>query len=269
MMTGLQKERGQQRNGLRGKAFFKSLLWSLSAFLFLWIVWLIAYKAAGNDYLVPSFSDSLREARNLLGQKSFWRAFGATCLRTLLAFFFSFAAAFVLSVAAYLLPPFGKFLAPVVSVLRSLPTMAIILILLIWTTPKAAPVIVTFLAVFPLLYTGMNAALSSVPSELREMSRVYRIPHVRRIFGLYIPCAAPYLLRESAAALSFSLKIAVSAEVLSNTFQSLGGLLQEARIYLEMPRMFALTLIVLITGLALEGAGTAFARAAARWSGWN
>ena len=98
-----------------------------------------------------------------------------------------------------------------------------------------------------------------------------RIPAspVRRIFGLYIPCAAPYLLRESAAALSFSLKLAVSAEVLSNTFQSLGGLLQEARIYLEMPRMFALTLIVLITGLALEGAGTAFARAAARWSGWN
>lgn len=268
-MAVLQKESGQKKSGLSCMAFFKNLLWFLSAFLFLWLVWQIAYKVADNEYLIPSFSATMREGIRLFGQYSFWRAFDATCLRTLLAFSVSFAAALVLSVVAYLLPAFGKFLAPVVSVLRSLPTMAIILILLIWTTPKAAPVIVAFLAVFPLLYAGMSAALSSVPSELREMSRVYRIPHVKRIFGLYIPCAAPYLLRESAAALSFSLKLVVSAEVLSNTFQSLGGLLQEARIYLEMPRMFALTLTVLITGLLLEGVGTLFARAAARWSGWN
>lgn len=246
-----------------------NLVWPFTAIAFLLLVWLAAYKLAANDYLVPSLGDTLREAGGLLKESGFWRAFLATFLRSLEAFALSFLAAFVLSVIAYLLPAFGKFLAPIVSVLRSLPTMAILLLLLVWTTPKRAPVIVAFLALFPILYAGMSAALAAVPSELIQMSRIYRVPLAKRIFGLYLPAAAPYVLKESAAALSFSLKLTVSAEVLANTAKSLGGMLQEARIFLEMPRMFAITVLAVAVGFLMELAGMFVARAAERRYGCN
>lgn len=113
-----------------------------------------------------------------------------------------------------------------------------------------------------MLYAGISAALASVDPKLVEMSRVYRVPVRKRIFGLYLPSAAPYALREASAALSFSLKLTVSAEVLANTYQSLGGMLQEAKLYVEMPSLFALTILVLATGFLLEGLGSFAARLA-------
>ncbi|MFQ7078776.1 MAG: ABC transporter permease [Christensenellaceae bacterium] len=186
----------------------------------MWAAWLAVHALVKNDYLFPSFGDSMREAGRLLMDKDFWHAFSGTFLRTLAAFFLSFTGASVLAVVAYLVPPVGRFLAPLVSVLRSLPTMAVILIILVWTTPKTAPVVVAFLALFPLLYAGISAALASVDPKLVEMSRVYRVPVRKRIFGLYLPSAAPYALREASAALSFSLKLTVSAEVLANTIKA-------------------------------------------------
>ena len=65
-------------------------------------------------------------------------------------------------------------------------------------------------------------------------------------------------------ALSFSLKLTVSAEVLANTYQSIGGMMQEAKIYVEVPALFALTALVVIAGFLLEGLGAAAAYAARR-----
>ena len=44
----------------------------------------------------------------------------------------------------------------------------------------------------------------------------------------------------------------------------LGGAIQEAKIYQEMPRMFALTLLAVLTGILLETLGNIVALAAER-----
>ena len=75
----------------------------------------------------------------------------------------------------------------------------------------------------------------------------------------YLLSVSPYVLREAGAAVSFSLKLVVSAEVLANTYKSLGGMMQESRLYLEMPTLFALVALTFLCGLVLEfiGAWTA------------
>ena len=204
------------------------------------------------------------KSRGISERRSILERVFNTFLRTLTAFFISFFGAAVLATAAYLLPSLGHFLSPLVSAMRSLPTMAVILIILVWTTPVQAPVAVAFLALFPLLYSGIFSALKQVDGKLVEMSKIYRVPIRKQIFGLYLPSAAPYVLREAAAALSFSLKLTVSAEVLANTYQSIGGMMQEAKIYVEVPALFALTALVVIAGFLLEGLGAAAAYAARR-----
>lgn len=86
---------------------------------------------------------------------------------------------------------------------------------------------------------------------LLEMSRVYAVPLHKQILQLFLPSAAPYVLREAGAALSFSLKLVVSAEVLANTFPGVGGLMQEARLY-AIPQLFALVGAAFFVGLILE-----------------
>lgn len=251
-------ERKVLYKALKSAAFF-------AAYVFLsFLVWQIAFSNIRNDYLFPSLKEVFREIGAAFQDKFFYHSYLASILRTIRVFFLSFAFAAVFAVIAYLYPLFSKIFAPVVGVLRALPTMAVLLMILIWTTPSDAPVVVGFLALFPMLYTGIFAALSTVDKNLSSVCKVYRVPLKKQIFQMYLPQALPYALRECSGGLSFGLKLIVSAEIMASTYVSLGGMLQESKMYMQTPKLFALTLLVVVTGLLLEGAGLLLAHFAER-----
>lgn len=237
------------------KLFLKNIWQIVLAAAFLLAVWFVAYFAVGNTQLVPSVWDSFKAVGTLLVDSVFWSAFLHTLGRVCVAFVISFILAFGCALVAYMVPWFSKFFAPIVSMLRSLPVLAVLLILLVWLGASNAPIAVAFLSLFPMLYAGVLAALSGVDESLLEMSRVYKVPVKKRIVNLYVPFVAPYVTKEASAALSFSLKLVVSAEVLANTFFSVGGMMQEAKVYLDMPRLFALVLLTFCIGMLLEWLG--------------
>ena len=234
------------------KLILKNIVQTLAAIGFLLVVWFITYFSVGNELLVPALPDSLKEMGELLAKGAFWKAFSMTLLRTLWAFAISFVFALIFAVIAYMVPAFANFFAPLVSALRSIPVLAVLLILLSFFGAAEAPVAVAFLSLFPMLYAGILAALSGVDKHLIEVSRVCGTPTHRRVTAIYLPLASPYVLREAGAALSFALKVVVSAEVLANTAKSLGGMMQQARIYAEIPQLFALVSVAFLVGLLLE-----------------
>ena len=232
----------------------KNALFSVMAVIALWLAWLVAYECVRNDYVLPSFWEACSEMGRLLGSASFWRAFGNTFLRTLWAFLVSLVLGVAMAVMAHLWHWVRAFFAPIVSVLRTLPTMAVILMLLLWTTPSVAPVGVSALVLFPAVYAAALAGLDEAGEEYGELMRAFHVPLGRRIAKMYLPLAAPVLLRQAGGIFSLGLKVVISGEVLASTYRSLGGMMQEAKMYLEMPRLMALTLIVLLLGFVLEGA---------------
>ncbi len=246
------------------KNVLSTLLFGALAFLTLFALWGAAYVLVGNSLLVPPLKETLAKIGEVLREKAFYTAYFATLSRVFAAFFISFLPAAALAVAAYIFAPVRKIAAVFVSALRSLPAMAILLMLLVWSTPRKAPVIMAFLSLFPLLYTGILAALFSIDEKYKRVCKVFCVPWRKRIFEMYLPQISPQVLRESAGALAFSVKLVVSAEVVANTYISMGGAIQEAKIYQEMPRMFALTLLAVLTGLLLETLGNIVALAAER-----
>ncbi|MDE7296278.1 MAG: ABC transporter permease subunit [Clostridia bacterium] len=243
----------------------KNFIFSLLAVVFLWLFWLIAYFIVRNDYLLPSVGDTLAETWRLLGTGEFWRAFGGTLLRTLAAFALSLVLGTGLSIIARLFTGVRAFFTPVISVLRSLPTVAIILILLLWTSPAVAPVIVSMLVLLPAVYAAVLAALDEVHGEYGELIRAFRVSNRRAVIKLYLPLAAPPVLGQAGGIFSLGLKITVSGEVLASTYRSLGGLMQEAKMYVQMPALLALTLVTVLTGFLLEGLCRLAYRLLVRW----
>ena len=250
--------------------FFKkrklNIIYGLAAVILMWLVWIIAYYAVGNEYIVPSFSDTVKSFFACLGQKTFWVAFGYTFLRSVIAFAISFFLAALCASLAAASKRFSAFLQPVMVLLRTLPTMAVILIILIWTSPKWAPVIVTVLVLFPMIYSQFCAAFGGIDDGLKNMARVYNLSKKQRIGKIYLPLVMPSVLSEVGANVSLCLKLVISAEVLANTARSLGGIMQTARLYVEMPRLAALTFIAVLTGLILDIAFSQLKRITYAWS---
>ncbi len=243
----------------------KNLLLSIATLLFLPLAWFLFYLLVGNGYILPSPWETLLAMGTLFAEGSFYLALFNTLWRTLLAFVCSLVLGVGLALCAALWSGVRACLAPVVSVLRTLPTMAFALALLIWTTPRFAPVFVSFLVLFPAIYAQALYAFDGVGEEYGRLFRAYGVSKGKQVARGYLPLAAPAVLSQVGSYLSMGLKVTVSAEVLSLTYRSLGGMLTDAQTYLEMPRLFALTVCTLLLGFALEGICALVKKAIVRW----
>ena len=233
-------------------SYKRRILIALLSSAVIFLLWTLLYFIVGNEYILPSPLASFQSAFTTIGTGVFLKAFLSTLLRTFIAFMIALIFSLVLAVVGYVVPVVSEILRPIVTVVRSLPVMAILLMIIIWTNPLKAPVFVAFLAVFPILYSDVSSALEEIPEGIISMSKIYGVPLGRKITWFYLPFIYPYIVRSSASSLSFSLKVIVSAEILSKTYNSIGGLMQEARAYLEMKSLFALAIIVVISGFIIE-----------------
>lgn len=243
----------------------KTLIYTLAAMLIMWGGWAIAYASVKNDYILPSFSSAVSAMGGLFISSFFWKAFAFSLLRTVIAFLISFALALALAVLSKLIPAVRGILKPIVAALRVLPAVAVILLLLVWTSPAAAPVAVAAMVCFPMLYSAFLSAFDGVEGGLIEMCKAYRVSVKDRVFKAYIPLSLPYMLDECGAQLSLALKITVSAEVLAKTYISLGGMISEAKMYVEVSTLMALTLVTVAAGALIELAFFGIKRLAVRW----
>ncbi len=242
-----------------------NIICSVAAVAFIWVCWIIAYYAVGNDYIIPSFQDTFLSLFKCFCEGGFWAAFGLTLLRTLAAFLISFLLAAALAAGSALSKVFKSTVKPFMTALRALPTLAVILIFLIWTSAAVAPVIVTVLLLLPMIYARINAAIDNVDGEILEMARLYGVTRKDRLFKIYLPQISPEIFALTGSDISLGLKVMISAEVLSNTYLSLGGLMQSARSFLEMPRLAALTLVAVLSGLVAEVCFSQLKRINRKW----
>ena len=227
-------------------------------------VWTAVYYIVGNDILLPSFFDCCKAIFVLLSSAEFWQAFLGSLQRVCIAFIFSFTLGGCFAIVSYLYPSFSKWISPVVAFLRALPTLVVLLIILVWTGAGVAPVIVAFLSLFPVLYTGIYGALLGVDKKLVEMSNVYKVPLKLQVTKMYIPCVLPQVYVSAGAGVSFAIKLVVSAEVLARTAHSLGNAVQELQIYMQTAETFALALLLCLFGAVFECLGLALSKRAQR-----
>lgn len=246
------------------KVLLKNAIQGVVAVVFLLCVWWIAYGLAGNPLVLPSPWKSIATAVSFFGKRAFWYALGTTFLRVVIAFLLAFVLGAIFALTSYLYPTFGGFFGKIVAFLRSLPVLAVLLILLVWFGADKAPVAVSFLSLFPILFSGFLSGLKELDPSLAEMSRAYGVPVRKRVLKWYLPALAPYALRESGSATSFALKLTVSAEILANTYRSLGGMMQEARTFLESEALFALVIVTFVLAMLVEGVFSALANAVER-----
>lgn len=252
------------------KSFFKgkklNIIASVTAIALAWLFWSIAAITVKNEALVPPIDRALSEFFALFTTAFFWRALGRTVLRTLVAFLISFAFALVCVIPSCRFKWFTAFMRPVVAIFRSVPTMAVLLLILVWLAPAYAPVAVTFLVLFPTCYTQLKDGVESIDVELLDMAKVYKLNRKTVLGKIYLPTLAPQVISQTGANLSFAIKLVISAEVMSSTSVALGGMMSESiGIYTNYPRLAALTLFAVLFGIAVEVAFAAVAKYAFPW----
>lgn len=215
-------------------------------------VWAIAAGAVGKAIILPGPQATVQVLINLLGRADFWRHLGATMVRGLGGFILSYLAGTAVGMAIGLGDTFDTLFRPLLVTVRSTPVMALILLALIWFRSGMVAVFVTFLAVFPIVAQNIGDGIRNVDRQLVEMARVYRVSPVRTLTGLYVPAVLPYMAAAATAGLGLTWKVMISAEVLASPRWGIGTRMEEARVFLNTPEMFAWTVVVILIGFLFD-----------------
>ena len=154
------------------QSIFKKLtpiLYPLASIAFMLLAWHLMFLHVGSEFVFPSIGATLQSIWQYLCDGAFWLALLSTLARVLLCFAISLICAIAIGVLAKFVPIVGKILAPVVSLFRSAPTVAVMVILILIADPATVPVIVGLLVVFPMLYASNPSG-----DELQKQPNVFQ-----------------------------------------------------------------------------------------------
>lgn len=228
-------------------------------------IWGISALAIDKEALLPSLSETFSAIISVFGYAEFYLALGGTLLRSVAAFCVSFFLAFFFAYFSYKSNKFKAAITPIIRILRALPTIAVVLLLLVWTNNQIAPIIVTMLVVLPTLYVNVLSALDSLDKEAVEACKVFKLDKKKIFSKVIFPQVLPATLTSVGAGLSLNIKLMVAAEVLSYTPNSIGYYLQMSKLYEQTAKMIALVIISVVICMAIEFVFSCLSKKAGKW----
>lgn len=233
---------------------------------FMLLCWVIASLSVKNEYLVPSLSVVFAEIKLLFTSATFYSALLQTFLRTVYSVLIAYLVAGLLAVLTIAYKPLKSFFAPIISALRVVPTMAVLLIILIFTTPNVSPIIVSLLVLIPLVYHQFLTSFNEIDDGVIATAKVFGIKKRDRIFKIYLPLILPSTLSSVGTNLSFSIKLIISAEILAYTYNGLGGLMRDASNFFMVSRLAGLTLFAIVIGILIEVLFSLLSKICFKWN---
>lgn len=232
--------------------FLKRTLWSVITPVF-WIGvwWLVAWRV-NQELLVPSPVLVAETLWHLGGTSTFWKACAASLLRIALGFASGVAAGVVLVLLTTRFTVADRLLSPLLKTVRATPVASFIILALVWLTTNALPAFIAFLMVVPIVWANVDRGLRRTDRRLLEMAHIFRMGKRRTLFHVWIPSVMPYFLTACTTSLGLAWKSGIAAEVICRPDESIGRLLQTAKLHLETAEVFAHTIAVIVLSLVLE-----------------
>jgi NitT/TauT family transport system permease protein len=198
---------------------------------------------------------------------SFWTVFvhiGTTFCRTIFGFILSIVVALILAIFAQN-NKLQLFINPLISIFRSLPTISVIIILLIWFKSQDAMIIIGLLLVFPLLYEGFSHSFQSVDPKLKEVSLIYHFSFKKRIMYLYFYHTIENFIINLKQTFGLAFKVMLMSEVIGQARSGIGAQINLARMNIEMEGVILWTIILLLIVLLVETILTISSRKILKW----
>lgn len=216
------------------------------------VVWHLAALWVDNRLLLVGPLQVLTRLLELVRTREFWQACGFTFTRITLGFVLAFCLAMVLAALSSRFPLLEILIRPYMAAVKTVPVASFIVIALLWLSGRRLSVFISFLMVLPVLYANFLAGLRAAEEKLLEMARVFHMSYGNRIRAIYLPALEPHCLSGCRSALGLCWKAGVAAEVIGVCGGSVGGMLYDAKIYLEISDLFAWTLVIVLLSVGFE-----------------
>lgn len=231
---------------------YSKIIRTLTVLAVYFFVWFTISKVVNQEILIPGPVSVFHSLRRLVFTSFFWVSVAMSIKRILLGFFLAIITGTILAVITVKSKIAEYLLYPAISTIKATPVASFIILALFWFKVGDMPIFICFLMVLPTVWANIREGILNVNKDLIEMSKIYSFSRFSTLRYIFIPSIIPFFRAAFTTGLGMAWKAGVAAEVIGRPDFSIGKELNNAKIYLEMPDMFAWTIIVILISIFLE-----------------
>ena len=140
----------------------------------------------------------------------------------------------------------------IMQTIKAIPVASFVILVLIWISSANLSIVISFLMVFPIIYTNMYEGISNMDRQLLEMADVFGMKGRERFKYIYISQVLPFFRSACSVTLGMCWKAGVAAEVIGLPDRTIGENLYEAKIFLDTASLFAWTVVIICISVLFE-----------------
>ncbi|MGL5692921.1 MAG: ABC transporter permease [Peptostreptococcaceae bacterium] len=230
----------------------KDKLEVITSCVILLLLWEMIAIKINNDIYLPTITQVLGSLFEIVLSSKFCLDISFSIGRCFFSFGIAVIIALFLGGISYSSRMIRNFLKPITNIAKSIPTMIVIVLVLIWFDKNSAPFIVGFVMVFPILYDSILDSILSIDKGILEMTKIYKIGFKDKILKIYLPAIKFRIISILGSTFSLALKVVIAGEVYGQPKYGMGTQIQLEKVNFNTSGIFAWIVIVVIISFILE-----------------
>ena len=192
---------------------WKNKIYLIISYICFVILWQFIAVMINNDIYLPRIEQIVDAGRNIIKGKDFFITIMSSFARTGLSYLIALISATILGVLSVTCPFFEYMLKPLNSIIRTIPTLVLIVLALVWFDKDMAPFIVGFAVVFPIIYEGIRNSIIKFDNKIMDMTEIYEVSRKDKITKIYFPLVKFYIMNIFVSTFSLTFKVVIAGEV--------------------------------------------------------
>lgn len=234
------------------KFSWKNKIYILLSCLFFIIIWDAAAKIINNNIFLPNIKEVCYAIYEISCKDKFLFNIIISFERSVISFLAALILSVLLGMLSYMHPFFEYFIKPLNAFAKTIPTMVLVVLALVWCNKDYAPYIVGIGITFPILYEGIKDNLKNTDKKILEMAKIYEISTFDKVTKIYIPVIKIYLMSVFVSTLSLTFKVVIAGEVHGQPKYGIGSQIEVEKINFNTPGIFAWIVLIVIISLFME-----------------
>lgn len=215
-------------------------------------VWEIIARIIGNSMIFPDILDIFNSLVNIIKNRDFLIILFNTLKKATISLVISFFLGSMLGVLSYRYKFCYLIFFPFINFIKSIPTIAVIILVLIWSKVEFVPFFAGMMIVLPIIYENILGGIESIDNDLVKMAKIYNVSKFLIFKDIYLSGVYFFLAPSLSAIIGLTLKVIIAGEVLAQDSLSIGGEIFMGKIYLESATIFAWIIIIILVNFLIE-----------------
>ena len=216
------------------------------------IIWQLVSMWLKQEILLVSPVSVIKRLTELIMMEEFWKSVAFSFGRIILGFFLALILGTILAALSCGFFAVEMLMEPLITVVKATPVASFIILCLIWIPSRNLSVFISFLMVFPVVYTNILEGIRQTDKQLLEMADSFGAGLMKKVEFVYLSQVQPYIVTACKLGLGLCWKAGIAAEVIGIPTGSIGEKLYKAKVYLETPDLFAWTIVIIVVSVGFE-----------------